>query len=151
MMSYQEKNVTVSLVSHLLIAGYYLASVWRMRQAGELVAGQIYLLWATVVLLAIAVNIVGSILTNIVLSIVTAVKTGSDTQEEFIADERDKLIELKGFKISYIAFSIGVFSAMISFVLGQPPLIMFSALIFVFIAAEIIGDAAQIFFYRRGV
>jgi hypothetical protein len=60
------------------------------------------------------------------------------------------LIGLKGVRASYIAFSLGVLVSMLSFVFGQPPLVMFSLIIFFSIAAEIIGDISQIFLYRKG-
>ena len=149
-MSYQEKNITVSLVSHLLILGYFLFNLFQMDQAGGLVADRVFRLWAIVIIAAIIVNIVGSILTNIVLSILHAIKTRSAEEERFIEDERDQLIGLKGIRVSYIAFSIGVLISMLTFVFGQPSLAMFSLLIFSSIGAEIIGIIAQIYLYRRG-
>ena len=149
-MSYQEKNITVSLFSHLLIVGYYLVNLFQMQQAGGLVSAKVFNLWAVVIVGVIVVNIVGSILTNILLSIVHAIKTRSEQEESFIEDERDKLIGLKGSKVSYIAFSIGVLIAMLSFAFGQPPLVMFSLLILSSIVAEIIGDVSQLYIYRKG-
>jgi hypothetical protein len=98
----------------------------------------------------ILVNIFASILTNIVLSIVHAIRTGSKESERFIEDERDNLIQLKGVKSSYITFSLGVLLSMLTFVFGQPPLVMFSLLICSGLVAEIIGDISQIYHYRRG-
>ncbi len=149
-MSYQEKNITVSLVSTLLIGGYFLVNMFRMYQAGSLVATRVFSLWATVIIVTIVVNIVGSILTNIVLSIVHAIRTKTEEEERFIEDERDKLIGLKGVKASYITFSIGVLISMLTFVFGQPSLVMFSLIIFFSLVAEIIGDISQIYLYRRG-
>jgi hypothetical protein len=85
-----------------------------------------------------------------VLSIVHVIKTGREDEERFTIDERDKLIELKGSRVSYIAYSLVVLVSMLSFVLGQPPLVMFSLLIFSGIVAEIIGDFAQFYLYQRG-
>ena len=149
-MSYQEKNITVSLVSHLLIVGYYLVNIFQMLQEGGLVSTRLFSLWAIVIVAGIIANIIASILTHIVFGIIHAIKTKTDKEEPDIADERDKLIELKGLKASYITFSIGVLLAMLTFVFGQPPLVMFSVIIFFSIAAEIIGDISQIYLYRRG-
>lgn len=149
-MSYQEKNITVSLVSHLLIASYYLANLFQMQQAGGLVSTKVFSLWAIVIAATIIATILGSILTNILLSIVHAIRTRSDQEERFIEDERDQLISLKGSKVSYIAFSIGVLIAMLSFAFGQPPLVMFSLLILSSIVSEIIGDLSQLYLYRKG-
>ena len=149
-MSYEEKNITVSLVSHLLIVGYYLVNFFQMFQAGELVSSKLFGLWAIVILATIIVNIIASILTNIVLTIVEAIKAQKYEEPRFIADERDKLIELKGIRSSYITFSVGVLVSVLAFAFGQPPLVMVSLIIFFAIAAEIIGDISQIYLYRRG-
>jgi hypothetical protein len=149
-MSYQEKNITVSLVSHLLIAGYFLINWFQMYLGEGLISAKVFSLWVTVIVAVIIVNIVASILTNIVLSIVHAIKTRSNETERFITDERDQLFELKGGKGSYITFSIGVFLSMLTFFFGQPPLVMFSLIIFCSITAEIIGDVLKIHFYHRG-
>jgi hypothetical protein len=149
-MSYQEKNITVSLVSYLLIAGYYLVNLFQMLQQGELVSSKLYGLWILVILATIIVNIIASILTNILLTIVEAIKAKSYEDPRFVADERDHLIELKGIRFSYIAFSLGVLVSVLAFTFGQPPLMMVSLIVFFAIAAEIIGDISQIYLYRRG-
>ena len=149
-MSYQEKNITVSLASYLLIMGYYLVNLFQMFQEGGVASTKLYSLWAIVILATIIVNIIASILTNIVLTIVEAIKAQKYEEPRFIADERDKLIELKGMRSSYITFSVGVLVSVLAFVFGQPPLVMVSLIIFFAIAAEIIGDISQIYLYRRG-
>ena len=95
-------------------------------------------------------NIVGNILTHILLSIVHAIKTRSEHVENYIEDERDHLIGLKGDKVSHIAFSIWVRIAMLGFAFGQPPRVMFSLLILSSIVSEIIGDLSQLYLYRKG-
>lgn len=149
-MSYQEKNITVSLASYVLILGYFIISFSRMYQLEGLNRGKIFGLWATVIVIGIVVNILGSILTNIVLSIVHAIRTQSDKPERFVEDERDKLIELKGVQVSYITFAVGVLLAMLTFVFNQPALVMFSLIVVFSFLAEIAGDICQILLYRRG-
>jgi hypothetical protein len=41
--------------------------------------------------------------------------------------------------------------ANLSFAFGQPPLVMFSLIIFFSITAEITGNLAQLYLYRKGV
>jgi len=149
-MSYQEKNITVSLVSYLLIVSYYLVNLFQMLKEGELVSSKLFGLSAIVILATIIVNIIASILTNIVLTIVEAIKDQKYDEPRFIADERDRLIGLKGMRSSYITFSVGVLVSVLAFAFGQPPLVMVSLIIFFAIAAEIIGDISQIYLYRRG-
>ncbi|MBI3170676.1 MAG: hypothetical protein HYZ22_19520 [Chloroflexi bacterium] len=150
-MSYQEKNITVSLLSHILIAIYYLTNLLPIMQSGEWVASRLYALWLIVIGVNIIVNIIASILTNIVLTIVEAVKSRKYEDPRFITDERDSLIELKGSRVSYITYSLGVLVSIFAFIFGQSPFMMIS-LIFAFgILAEITGDIAQITLYRRGM
>jgi hypothetical protein len=149
-MSYQEKSVTVSLFTTLLILGYYLTNISRMYFGEGLVSGQVFRLAGIVIGASIIVNIAANILTNIILSIVHAIRTGKEEAERFIEDERDDLIGLKGTKFSYIVFSVGVLVAMITFVVGQPALVMFSLIVLFALVSEIIGDIAQIALYRRG-
>ena len=150
-MSYQEKNITVSLTSYVLILGFFLVNWIQMVQGAGLEQARVFSLWVLVILAIIIVNIVASILTNIVLAIVQAIKTRASPVERFIADERDKLIELKGIRNSYITFSLCVFLSMLTFVFGQPPLVMFSLIVLSGILAELIGDVSKLFFYRRGL
>ena len=150
-MSYQEKNITVALVSHLLILVYYLFNLLPIIQSGEWVASKLYALWLVVIGATILVTIIGSILTNIILSIFEAIRSQKYEDPRFITDERDHLIELKGIRIEYITYSIGVLLSIFVFIFGQPPLMMIS-LIFVFgILAEIAGDIAKITLYRQGL
>ena len=150
-MTYRETNISVSLTSSLLVMVYYLVNWIQMYQEQGLNSAVIFRLWAIVIVATILLNIFGNILTSIVLSIIHAIKTQSNKEPRFIEDERDKLIELKGTKAAYIAFSIGVFLSMLTFAFGQPPLVMFSLIIFFSILAEITGDVLQLSFYRRGV
>ena len=80
-----------------------------------------------------------------------AIKTGEeDPKIEDIEDERDKLIDLRGTRVSYIISSSGVALSMLAFVLGQPPLVMFSLLIFFGLIAQVIGDISRLVLYRKG-
>ena len=150
-MTFQETSVTVSLVSYILIAIYYVTNWLQMYRTEGLNSERIFTLWIVVIVAGIVLVIAGNILTNIVRAILYAIKTQSDKGERLVEDERDKLIGLKGNRIAYIAFSVGVFIAMLTFALGQPPLIMFSLIILFSLLAEIIENSMQLVYYRRGV
>ena len=149
-MSFQEKNITVSLVNFILILGFYLIRVFQMIQGGSFNSTNVFRLWGIVIVLAILVTIFATILTHIVSGIIQAIKTKEEPDIEDIADERDKLIDLRGTKITYFVSSIGVFLSMLTFALGQPPLVMFTLLIFFGVVAQIIGDISRLYLYRRG-
>jgi hypothetical protein len=149
-MSFQEKNVTVSLVSFTLILGFYLIRLFQLIQSVTFNSTNVFRLWGIVIGLAVVVTILATILTHIVSAIIHAIKTKEEADIEDIQDERDKLIDLRGTKVTYFVSSIGGFLSMLTFVLGQPPLVMFTLLIFFGVVAQIIGDIFRLYLYRRG-
>src|ERR1700752_2439621 len=150
-MSFQQKNVTVSLANFSLILGFFLVRVLQMIQSGSFDSSNVFRLWGIVIALAVVVTIFATILTHIVLAILHAIRTGEEKSNvEDIEDERDKLIDLRGTKVTYLVASIGSFLSMLTFVIGQPPLVMFTLLIFFGVLAQILGDLLRLVLYRRG-
>lgn len=150
-MSYQEKNISVSLVSFILILVIFLTSISRMIQGEGLNSTGVFRIWAVVIVLAIIFTIVATIFMHIVSAIIQVIKTGDENPEiDDLADERDKLIDLRGTKVTYFVSSIGVFLAMLTFAFGQDPLVMFTLLIFFGVVAQIVGDISRLILYRRG-
>ena len=128
-MSFQEKNIAVSLVNFSLILVFYLFRLWQLIQSARFEEAQIFRLWTIIIVASIVVTIVATILTHIGAGIIEGIKTKAKPVMENITDERDKLIDLKGTKTTYAFSSIGTFLAMLTFALGQPPLVMFTLLI----------------------
>jgi hypothetical protein len=150
-MSFQEKNITVTLVSFSLILVFYTIRVFEMATDGGLNSTDLFRLWGITIVFSIIVTIIGMILTHIVSAIVIAIQTGDDDPDiEDIKDERDEIIDFKGTKITYTITSIGSFFAMITFVLGQSPLVMFALLVFFSLVAQVVGDVTRLVIYRRG-
>jgi hypothetical protein len=149
-MSFQQKNVAVSLANFTLILVFFLIRVLQMVLSGSFTATNVFRLWGIIIVLAVVVTIFATIITNIVSAIIEAIKTQQEPEIEDFADERDKLIDLKGTQVTYLVSSIGVFLAMLTFVFGQPPLVMFTLLIFFGVLAQVIGDTSRLYLYRRG-
>ena len=150
-MSYLEANIAVCLTGYVMILIYYLAKLIPMLQAGALVEKQVFTLWAVVIVASIVLTILGTILTSIVMMIIKMIRTQSEEPPELIEDERDKLIHLRGDRVAYVVSGIVVFAAMLSYVLNQPALVMFSLLILAGILSEICGYIARLVYYRKGV
>jgi hypothetical protein len=151
-MSFQEKNILVSLTNFSLILVYFLMRIVQLNLNGNFLPERVFQLWLTVIVFSIVVTIAGTILTHIVSAILEAIRTGDENpQVEDIEDERDKLIELRGTRVTYIAFSLAVFGSMLSYVFGQPSLVMFTGLILAGLIAQVIGDAYRMVLYRRGI
>ena len=150
-MSFQQKNITVSLVNFTLILGFFSIRVLQMIQGGNFEPANVFRLWGITIALAVVVTIFATILTHIFSAIIHAIKTGEEKSNvEDIEDERDKLIDLRGTKLTYVVSSLGVFLSMLTFVFGQPPLVMFTLLIFSGLVAQVIGDILRLYLYRRG-
>jgi hypothetical protein len=150
-MSFQQKNVTVSLVNFSLILAFLVIRVLLLIAGGSFNSTQVFRLWGIVIVLAVLVTILATILTQIVSAILQAIKTGEHNPKiEDFEDERDQLIDLRGTRVTYLVSSIGAFLSMLTFVLGQPPLVMFTLLIFFGVVAQIVGDIRRLYLYRRG-
>lgn len=149
-MSYQEKNTAVTLVSFSLILSYYLVNLLPRLEAGPLEPGPIYRLWITVVVLAILITVLGMILTHTGSAIWTKVRQGKDAEPETLADERDRLIDLKGDRTTSVFLSVGILASLITYASGQlAALGAFSVLVAILIAAQIAGDATRLVLYRK--
>jgi hypothetical protein len=148
-MTYQERSAAVSLITTLLILGYFSLNLLRIIQNAGLNQHAIFTLWATIIVLSIIVTILANILAQILGAIVNTVATGEE--EKFVSDERDKLIELKGTRNAYVVFGLGVFLSMITMVLNQSPLVLFNLLVFCGFCAEIVSSVSRLLMYRRGV
>ena len=150
-MSFQQRNITVSLVTFILILGFYLIRIFQLLQTDSFISTNVFRLWGIIVVLAIVATILLTILAHIGSAVFQVIKTGDENPKiEDFQDERDKLIDLRGTQITYVASSLGVLAAMLTFVFGQPPLLMFSLLIFSGLLAQIIGDISRLMLYRRG-
>ena len=88
-MSFQEKNITVTLVSFTLILAFYTIRVFQMVQDGGLNSTDLFRLWGIVIILAIIVTIIGMILTHIVSTVIEVIKTGDENPK--IEDIQDDL------------------------------------------------------------
>jgi len=150
-MTFQEKNVAASLAVFTMILGFYLVRVFQMIQSESFDLTNMVRLWVTVIILGIVVTIIGTILTHIGSGIVQAIKTREEPIIEDIQDERDRLIDLRGTRVAYLVYSIGVLLSMLTFAFGRPPLEMFSLLILSGLAAQIVSDISRLVLYRRGV
>jgi hypothetical protein len=149
-MSFQEKNIAVSLATFSLIMGFFLISVARMLQGVGLRSEGVFWLWGIIIALATLGTIGLTIATHVVGSVVLSVRLKREQAIEHVTDERDQLIMLKGTEVAYRAASIGVALAMLTLVLGQPPLVMFTLLIFFGLLAQILADIARLYYYRKG-
>ncbi|MBU0936069.1 MAG: hypothetical protein KKI09_15825 [Spirochaetes bacterium] len=165
-MSYQEKKTITSLVSGLVLMVAYAVNAWLRYRAGTAPAADLTL-WAGLMLryigLGIIVTILVQILFHILLSVGVAVKAKirdadcddkgieRSIKQEMVEDERDKLIQLKSLRSGFIMAGMGFFFALISLLLGHPPVVMLNIMFFSFYAGSLLEGLAQLYYYRKGL
>ncbi len=150
-MSYKEKNVIASFICFSLILVVVLTSLIGMVRTDSFTTGNVFGLWVGVIVMAVVVTILLTILTHTVGAIIEAIRTRSDDPKiDDTEDERDRLIDLLGTRATFLVTSLGSLVAMLTYVFGQSPLVMFSLLIVFGVAGQVLGDAYRLLLYRRG-
>ncbi len=149
-MSFQQKNIAASLLTFSLILGFYVIWVLRLIATEGLTAPNLFQTWGIIALLAVLGTILVSILAHIAGGVAHKIRTNEDPRISDIQDERDQLINLKGSRVAYTCATLGVALSMLTFVLGQSPLVMFASLIFFGLLAQIIADGYRLALYRKG-
>jgi hypothetical protein len=144
----REKRILVTLISSMLILGFYSLYVYQKYMAGNLDVINDFRFWGKAFLILIPVSIVAQIIIHIVFFIINKIVTNEDIPT--ITDERDKLIELKAIRISHWVFIFGFLLSMGSQAFGMPPFIMFITLIYSGFIAAIASEIAKIYYYRKG-
>lgn len=147
-MEQKEKSILVSLISSILILGFYSLYVYKKFISGSPEVLNDFSFWGKAFLILIPVTIVVQIIIQIAFAIIHKISTGEDIAT--MTDERDKLIELRAIKISHWIFITGFLLAMGSQAIAMPAYTMFILLISSGFASSIISDMVRIYFYRRG-
>jgi uncharacterized membrane protein len=154
-LSYQEKSIIVSLAASLLVYVVYSFILYRRYQAGSYDSVDAARFLGTAILVLIGVQIVMQIIAQIMLAIgsavVTVATTGQEPTDPPAEDERDKLIELKASRNSFIVFGIGFVLSMVALAMGLPATVTLAVLIGFMMLAELLGTASKLAYYRRGV
>lgn len=152
-MSFKEKSAWISLVSTVLIFGYYFIQLVDLKNLPENDVRQ------AVAYLAIKTIILISIVEAVFHSMLAATNRKA---AEMGADERDKLIALKANNYGYSVLVIGVVFGLGHMVIVefnpqfnsesslQIPMLKSHILLFSLIISEIVRFAGQVVLYRRG-
>jgi len=148
-LSYQEKSILGSLVAMLVVYGYYFAAVLHNVGQPEFIGAGLGRLFLAVVAI---------IVIEIVYHIVLALESKPEPK-----DERDILIEAKGYRNAYFALSTGAFLVIAGVIAaglsrGASPMpvnvtlfLMANIVLLFMVVAEVIKFATQLLYYRRGV
>ena len=148
-MDYHERKSIVNMLSTIIVLGIYYWFVFERFNAQVMNTDEQLQFWAKAILIAIPV----SIITKIVVLIVFAISNYIITREKTAGfeDERDKLIELKSTRNSYVIFGTGFFISLVVLAFGYPPKYMFISLILAGIGSEVFDQLSKLYYHRKGV
>jgi hypothetical protein len=148
-MAYQEKRLILNIIWNILIVATYCIYVfWQFQERGPALAYDLSF-WGATILIFVGVSIAARIVMEIILAIGNAIVTRTEEDPSF-TDERDKLIELRGARISEYTVGFGFLIALGTLVLKMPPYVMLNILFFSFLLGDILRTILQLHDYRRG-
>lgn len=148
-MGYQEKQNVVNIFSALGVTLIFAWMVFQRHQEGRFDLTEDFSKWGVLFLIFIGVSVAARIVIQIVFHIINAIATREEKTP--VEDERDKLVKLKGTRNSYYAFSSGFVLSVVGLALGMPVYWIFVAFVGFGMIAEVIDNASQIYYYRKGV
>ncbi len=143
-LSFTEKSVWISLVSTVLVYGYYFVRVFE--QAGNPDFGTMNTL-GLFVRVVIAIVVIEIVLHSL-MAVAGRRKDGSEPDQR--KDERDNLIDLKSARIAYGILGFGVVCSAGGVLFSDNAVLMANIILFFFILSEVVKFATQLFYYRRG-
>lgn len=148
-MPHEQKSVLATLFTTILVFGYFFLEFQSMSQSGILAQPDAGAIVGKAILWLIGASVVINIVAHILMSIIFAIAT-NDSNPSFVVDERDKIIEMKGMRISFITFGIGFVASIIALATGTTPAVVFILIIYCCAAASITDSLARLYLYRRG-
>lgn len=148
-MTFQEKGIAVALGVLVLMYGIYGVALYDMFLEGQFAATDAGSLLGKSILTLMAAVVITTLIVRIGMTVIEAIVT-RDTHP-VISDERDRLIELRGLRISHFVFAGGFVVAMIALALGQSAFVVINLIILSLGAGEALGSISQLYLYRRGL
>ena len=149
-MSFEERNAVSGILVCLISWGIML-SVLLQKSAAGLFEGSAGLMhWAQAVLWLILIGIAVAIVMTILFNIAYAIISG-EKKPDFLRDERDTLIGLRGIQATLSVITIGIIGAIIALALGTSILVFLNMILTACALSSLASDVTKLVLYRRGV
>jgi len=148
-MTHQERNTYVAIFTNLFVMAYLILRLIRLDGEGAFAGPDALAVWAQTVLWIIPASVVLSIVLTIVFNILFAIAT-RDRHPDFVVDERDKKIGLRGMIVTGVVASGGFILALIALAFGSAAFLALNVTLFAFAAGDLAGNLAKLYLYRWG-
>ena len=136
--SFEEKSIWITLVSMLVIFGYYFVVAARMKSAGSSAVVEFVPLFVSVVVLMVVVIVIGHI--------VVAIASRPEGR-----DERDRLIEWRAESNASWVLGVGVLAGIWSVATSVDNVWIAHLLLLFLISSEVVKSVSKLLYYRRGL
>ncbi|MFA9231278.1 MAG: hypothetical protein ACEQSU_11105 [Microgenomates group bacterium] len=148
-MSFEERNAVSGILVGFVSWGIMLWVLGQNSAAGVYSGALGPMLWARAVLWLIAIGIAMAIVTTILFNIAYAVIT-KERKPDFLSDERDILIGLRGMQATLIVISAGLVGAITALAFGASVLTALNMIIACCALSSFASELTKLFLYRRG-
>lgn len=153
-MSHEEKNTVLQIIIGVIVNIYVIAKVNALYATGVMDGPDAIQVWADtmfwVIIYAVGFGILMAILGTIVFSIIEAAITG-ETDENFISDERDKMIANTGNKVTVGFTGLGFIALIAGIKFGYTPVDCLVVLMFSFSLGGLFGEFTKLARYRMSI
>ncbi len=148
-MNTEMKNIYASIVSTVLMFATYAYVVSGMFAEGRFAGPEGLALLGKAILVLIVGGIVVHIIVMVLAHFVVAVFE-QDSAPSQVVDERDKLIELRGLRVSYYVFGAGYVGSMVALAMGMSAFGVFNLLLAFCAIAGLVEALLRLALYHRG-
>ncbi len=136
-MSFREKMHWASLVAILLGFGFYFFTLHTIPHTSH----DYYI--------GLLIGVIGFIIAVMTIAaIIFAIQNSKDAHAR--ADERDRLIHMRGTHLAYYILVLGVWALAFAAHYGHGMFFLLNSMLFVLVLAECIRIGAQLYHYRKG-
>ena len=153
-MSHDEKNTLLQIIIGVIVNIYVITKIRALYASGAMDAPDAIQIWAEamfwVIIYAIVFGIIMAIIGTILFSIVEAAVTG-EADQNFISDERDKMIANSGNKVTVGFTGLGFILLIAGIKFGYRPIDCLVVLMFCFSLGGLFGEFTKLARYRMSI
>jgi hypothetical protein len=148
-MSYEERNAVSGILICFVIWAIMLSVLLQKSAAGRFNGSDGLTHWAQAVLWLILIGIGVAIVMTILFNIGYAIVTG-EKKPDFLRDERDTLIGLRGIQATLIVITVGIVGAIVALAFGTSVLVVLNMILAACVLSSFASDVTKLVLYRRG-
>jgi hypothetical protein len=149
-MSYEERNAVSGILVCCVTWAVMLTVLLRKTAEGRFDGQAGLVQWGQAVLWLIAIGIAIAIVMTILFNIAYAIISG-EKKPDFLRDERDTVIGLRGIQATLIVITTGIVAAFAALAMGAAILTVLNMILAACALSSFASDVTKLVLYRRGL